>query len=83
MVSWGLWVLGFVCKFLVQIFSIFDFIVVEDNLVWLGMVGMLDVFWLEVWLVVEKFFVVGICIVMIIGDYFLMVLAIVKDLGIN
>jgi Ca2+-transporting ATPase len=83
MASRGLRVLGFACKSLTQIPSTPDLIAAEDNLVWLGMVGMLDAPRPEVRLAVEKSLAAGIRTVMITGDHPLTALAIAKDLGIN
>ncbi|AGF51826.1 cation-transporting ATPase; E1-E2 ATPase [Synechocystis sp. PCC 6803] len=83
MASRGLRVLGFACKSLAQIPSTPDLIAAEDNLVWLGMVGMLDAPRPEVRLAVEKSLAAGIRTVMITGDHPLTALAIAKDLGIN
>lgn len=83
MASRGLRVLGFACKSLTQIPSTPDLIAAEDNLVWLGMVGMLDAPRPEVRLAVEKSLAAGIRTVMITGDHPLTALAIAKDLGIS
>lgn len=83
MASRGLRVLGFACKSLRQIPSTPDLIAAEDNLIWLGMVGMLDAPRPEVRLAVEKSLAAGIRTVMITGDHPLTALAIAKDLGIN
>ncbi|MBE9195307.1 MULTISPECIES: cation-translocating P-type ATPase [Synechocystis] len=83
MASRGLRVLGFACKSLAQIPSTPDLIAAEENLVWLGMVGMLDAPRPEVRLAVAKSLAAGIRTVMITGDHPLTALAIAKDLGIN
>lgn len=76
------WVLVVVYKkYLEMLIDLFSE-VFEIDLMFVGMVGMIDLLRLEskvVVLVVKK---VGIKIVMIIGDYIVMVLVIVKEIGI-
>ncbi len=83
MASRGLRVLGFACKRLDRIPEADELTTAENDLIWLGMVGMLDAPRPEVRLAVEKSLAAGIRTVMITGDHPLTALAIAKDLGIS
>lgn len=47
----------------------FEFIDVEEGLIFFGLVGLIDLLWLEVVEVIVECWCVGICVKMIIGDY--------------
>lgn len=51
-------------------------------MVFIGLIVMSDLFCEGVCEVIDKCYVVSICIIMVIGDYGLMVLSIVKNIGI-
>lgn len=83
MASRGLRVLGFAYKRLDKVPDTDELTTAESNLIWLGMVGMLDAPRPEVRVAVEKCLVAGIRTVMITGDHPLTALTIAKDLGIS
>ncbi len=82
MASKGLRVLGFSAKSLTSVSEEIDDEIVEQQLVWLGLVGMLDAPRPEVREAVKLCRQAGIRPVMITGDHQLTAMAIAKDLGI-
>jgi Ca2+-transporting ATPase len=83
MASRGLRVLGFAFKRLDHLPSNDELSTAEHELIWLGMVGMLDAPRPEARSAVAKSLTAGMRTVMITGDHPLTALAIAKDLGIH